>query len=456
MNIRIDNFHGIQPRLHPSLLVDGMAVRAHNCRLKSGKLVPLKKPRQVHNPIFLQGSLDRIGNAKSLYLWRRNGRADFVAWKGVVRVAQSNLADDERARFFASGDVEVDGGGPVVFVSNVNDSGYVVRSLIKEPLPAPSLTVESPTDANDVRYAVWYQTWVDALGYESPTSDGSDEVSYSDGQSVTVGMMPAPSGAVARRFYKTVAGTSAETDGIQFVYEQQVVQGVFPAVAVAVKDEDCGEAMPDIKAPPADLRDMQFVSGAFYAGWSPSNPRTVMFSDVDLPYSWPLGYRYDVRDEIVGVIPVKNSVYVLTKGYPSVLSGYAPESMTVTDITSRQGCVSARSIVAAEGSVYYASADGICQMNPDTQYAMHVNLITDKYISKEQWAALAPETCFMEEYDGALFAWFSPPGRSPLAYIFDLKEGSDAITTHDFMATCAFYDCVDDELYCVGDVEEEE
>ena len=44
MTIRVDNFHGIQPRLHPTLLADGMAVTAHNCRLKNGKLVPLKEP----------------------------------------------------------------------------------------------------------------------------------------------------------------------------------------------------------------------------------------------------------------------------------------------------------------------------------------------------------------------------------------------------------------------------
>ena len=37
--VKIEQFHGIAPRIHPSLLGDGMAVIAHNCRLKNGKIV---------------------------------------------------------------------------------------------------------------------------------------------------------------------------------------------------------------------------------------------------------------------------------------------------------------------------------------------------------------------------------------------------------------------------------
>ena len=36
--VKIDQFGGIAPRQHPTQLADGMAVTAHNCRLKTGKL----------------------------------------------------------------------------------------------------------------------------------------------------------------------------------------------------------------------------------------------------------------------------------------------------------------------------------------------------------------------------------------------------------------------------------
>ena len=457
--IKLNKFSGIQPRLHPALIEDGMATRANNCRLKNGQIVPLKQPKRITDNLILVGSLTSIGNAKSIYHWRRGEKSEFLAWAGLVKVAQSNLADDERFRIFVSGDTEVSGGQPVMFAGNTTDNGYVVRPLVKTPMAAPSLTVGTPSDENDIRYSVWFQTWVDEYGQESPTSDASEEIQYSDGDAVTIGMAIAPTYATLRRFYKVIAGSGSENDGgvdynIQYVTEQKAVQGVFPSVSVSVKDDDCGEAIPDIKAPPDDLRDMQFVSGTFYCGFSPSSPKTVMFSNIDQPYSWPMGYRYDIRDEIVGLASVKNNVYALTKGFPALLTGYAPENMTVTDIASRQACVSARSIVAAEGSVFYASQDGICQINPDTDYQYHVNVLTDKFLTKEQWSALAPETCLMEEYDGALFAWFTPQGKESVALIFDMKESAAALSTHDEHATCAFYDCVDDALYYVKKVGE--
>ena len=454
MKLRIDTFNGIQPRLHPSLLANGMATRAHNCRLKNGKLVPLKTPaRSEHNIIYGDAS-SQISGAHTIYLWhRRNGRKDFLAWSGIVRVAQSNLADDSRYRLFVSGETGVNGGEPAFFAANERDDGYVVRPLIKAALARPSISAVGDLDEDDVRYAVWYQTWVDAFGQESPVSYASEEVAYSDGQAIRIASVAAPTHAVKRRFYKSVAGSTETSDGIRFVYEQDVQGGFFQMVEVSVKDEDCGEEIPEIEAPPSDLRDMQYVSGAFYAGWSPSMCRTVMLSDVNRPYSWPVGYRYDVRDDIVGIAPVQNSVYALTKGYPSVLQGYAPESMTVTDLSSRQGCVSSRSIVVAEGSVFYASADGLCQINPSSSDPLQVRVVTDKYFTKEQWMALAPETCMCEVHDNAIFAWFSPVGGEPSAYIFDLMETACAITTHDVIAQAATYDCEEDKLFYVGNGE---
>lgn len=226
---------------------------------------------------ILVGSLSEIGKANSLYHWRYGDKGEFLAWAGIVKVAQSNLVDDERFRIFVSGDTEVSGGQPAaMFVCNTGDDGYVVRPLVKETMPAPSLTVGAPSDSSDIRYSVWFQTWVDEFGQESPTSDAS--------------------------------------------------------------------------------------------------------------------------------------------------------------------------------SVFYASQDGICQINPDTDYQYHVSVLTDKFLTKEQWSALAPETCLMEEYDGALFAWFTPSDREPVALIFDMKEQAAALTTHDEHATSAFYDCVDDALYYVRSV----
>lgn len=111
--IKIDSFSGIMPRVHPTLLPDSCAVKAHNCRLKSGKLSPVREPSQVSGiRIRLENGLDKIANAQSLYLRRRGPDrkvVEFLAWPGIVRVARGNIADDDRDRIFVSGETGVGG-----------------------------------------------------------------------------------------------------------------------------------------------------------------------------------------------------------------------------------------------------------------------------------------------------------------------------------------------------------
>ena len=67
--VKIDTFGGIAPRQHPTQLADGMAVTAHNCRLKTGKLVPLREPQLVEGPnILMENGLADIADAQSMHV----------------------------------------------------------------------------------------------------------------------------------------------------------------------------------------------------------------------------------------------------------------------------------------------------------------------------------------------------------------------------------------------------
>ena len=86
MRVKIDNFHGIQPRLHPSLLGQGMATRAHNCVLESGKLVPLRQPSKTpDSKVMKYGGLTRLRDATSLHAWKWTSSADGVAVRPMNR-----------------------------------------------------------------------------------------------------------------------------------------------------------------------------------------------------------------------------------------------------------------------------------------------------------------------------------------------------------------------------------
>ena len=458
--IRIDSFAGIMPRVHPTLLPDGCAVKAHNCRLKSGKLSPLMQPSQVTGKtIRFENGLDSIDAAKSIFLWRRNnGVEEFLAWPDIVKVAPSNIADDSLRRIFVSGKTGVGTGGcePCVYISKSNGLGFEVHSLVKERLPSltpggssPTLTLAegSAADTDNLRYTFFFQTWVDKYGYESPVSTinpETDEVVYNDGDKITVaGIAGSPADAVIRRIYKVVTGT--ESESVQFVWEHEKSGVDFGDCTFTIKDEDAGEVLPHIESPPADLAWMTQMPGNFYVGFSASKPRSVMFSDVNRPSSWPEAYRYDVADDIMGVEVTGNTVVVMTKSAPWTATGTAPESMSVSATAFAQACVSSRSVCTMSGAVFYASHDGICMVSADSGFTV----ITEKFFSKREWADLSPETCIMAGYDGALHAWFTPTGRAMQGYIIDLRDGAAAVTTHDEKASAVFFDAESDGLYYV-------
>ena len=143
--IKIDSFSGIMPRVHPTLLPDSCAVKAHNCRLKSGKLSPVREPSKVDNAsIRLENGLDKIANAQSIYLWRHgeNRTGEFLAWPGIVRVARGNIADDDRDRIFVSGETGVGGEGKTIRASRFK-SGRLFFCAIRftKMLPKPEIKV---------------------------------------------------------------------------------------------------------------------------------------------------------------------------------------------------------------------------------------------------------------------------------------------------------------------------
>ena len=78
--IKVDVFGGILPKMHPTLIPDECAIRAHNCFLKSGKLVPLRQPKKVANMrIRMENGLSEIADAKTVYLWHRGDVDEMLA-----------------------------------------------------------------------------------------------------------------------------------------------------------------------------------------------------------------------------------------------------------------------------------------------------------------------------------------------------------------------------------------
>ena len=498
--VKIEQFHGISPRTHPSLLADGMAVTAHNCRLKNGKLVPLRMPSIVGGvPILMENGLGQIGDARTLHVWRkRDGSFEFLAFPGVTWMADGNIADDEKTRVIVSGatgipfiEREWDNtkyppvaavkrewtDAPAIYLRDPMFGGKRAVPLCMETLPQPlvSRATAGELDEANIRYTRFFWTWVDGDGRESPVSEASTianpqnndyDLEYNDGDTVNFasiiergGMWP--EGAELIRIYKVVTGT--EAGRIQFVAEftkanctaasgEHAGEPGSATLTVRVKDEDAGEVLTQMESAPGDLRCILKVPGNYYCGFSPSSPHTVMFSDIDLPYSWPSDYRYDVDDNLVALAVTANTVFALTDGWPFVLSGTAPESMTVSKLAGPAACVSPRGVVVYRNAVYFVGNQGLMTIYNDANAGTVCANLTEGIFTKEQWLAKNPASCVMGQFDGALFLFFTRTDGAHEGLSVDLAESANAVTTHDEVAKCLCVDNKTDRMYFIREV----
>lgn len=493
--VKIEQFHGIAPRTHPSLLADGMAVTAHNCRLKSGKLVPLRMPSIVKGgTILLENGLSEVGAAKTVHVWKKeNGDFDILAFPGITWMAESNLADDDKYRIIISGETGVDyeektwegtevkstktyKNTPVIYLRDTSSiGGKRIVSVGMETLPQPLVRRVTSTelDTANIRYTRFFWTWFDEDGRESPVSEASTidnptandyDLEYNDGDMIEFDSLVSrggtwPEGAVGLRVYKVVTGT--ETGSIQFIKEFSKANCISGGVeggaklTIKVKDEDSGEVITQIESIPGDLRCILKVPGNYYCGFSPSAPHTVCFSDIDLLYSWPLDYRYDVDDNIVALAVTSNTVFALTDGWPFVLSGTAPESMTVSKLAGPASCVSPRGVVVYKNAVYYVGRQGLMCIYNDADAGTVCTNLTDKIFTKDQWLEKNPASCIMGQFDGALYLFFEHEDGTHEGLTIDLTESANAVTTHDEVAKCVCVDNKDDKMYFVREEVEE-
>lgn len=448
--ISINNFGGIAPRVHPTLLGENMATVAHNCILKSGKLVPLRRPSVLGGvPVSLENGLTDVTKAKTIYLWSHGDTATLLAWPGYVSVAPSNLARDKYFRLFVSGETGVGGDGddgnhPCAYIWNSdydfeeNRSNFIVRhDMVKEMLPdAEAERAEDGAidDSKTIYYVYFVQTWVDKYGYESGPSEPSGEVEMNEGDKIRFGAVPsAPSGAASRRVYVAIPGSSEQYDGFRFCFEQKATTaGAFDETTRAVSLEDAGETLPDLQSAKGTLSMVTKVPGNFYAGVERDNPREVRFSEVANFSIWHDSCVCTVDADVVALAVAMNTVFALTAGAPYAITGTSPDAMVASSIATPAACVSPKSVVTYNGAAFYAGADGYYMLQDSSPTAANV---TEQMFGPREWEALHPSDCFAVASGTAIFLWFPTAGVN---LTLNMKDNSSiAVSTHGVAARCA-------------------
>jgi hypothetical protein len=267
---------------------------------------------------------------------------------------------------------------------------------------------------------------------ESAPAPASFTIDVRLGQTVLVenfASIPSGYNITHRRIYRAVSGV------FLFVAEITVSATSYSDTILA---EDLGEELPSLTwlPPPATLKGLVNLPGGVVAGFT---GRDVYFCDPYRPYAWPVQYQQSVDFPVVGLGRTDTTLVVLTTGTPYFIQGSAPDSMVVVKSDLEQACASKRSIVSTNGSVIYASPDGLVLLAPGGS-----RILTEQLFTRAQWQSLKPESIHAYAQDLKYVAFYDT-GSTQGGFIYDLTSGQFVL--HDIYATAGYADLVNDKLF---------
>lgn len=426
--IVLQNMGGIAPMVTPLELPDRLAQTASNVILYKGGACPLKAPTSVMTPT-------KSGVKKTIY---RFGIGEpetqyWFTWTTPVNVVKGPIASDTTQRTYFTGD-----GVPKKTDFSLALSGgtsYPIAAYnlgVPAPATAPVLTQISGSGPAIQESRAYVYTNVTAWGEESApspaaigTADSANVLKVSDFEAVPTGQY-----SVTKRYiYRTV--TSSAGTNYYFVGEVSAAATEFTDNVAAT---GIGEALVtlDWDVPPDTLAGLISLPSGALCGFS---GKQVCFSVPNFPYAWPGKYRLTCDYEIVAVAPMGQGVAVLTTGYPYFINTGDPEAAQMIRVEEEAPCVSARSVVSLQGTVMYASPNGLVALSQQG-----ADVVTKKLFDREAWqVTVDPANLFAVKWDNKYVAFQTSGG-----FVLDI-DGN--FTTHTVTATAAYVDPQTDNLY---------
>lgn len=437
MIIEIGNegFGGLLPGVSSQKLPLNAATIANNCDLFSGEIRALKAPLFCVTP-------SKAGTKLAIYRFGQDIVSDtqyFFHWTTDVDVVRGLITGDTTERTYYTGD-----GVPKVTDSTLAlgaGTAYPNASYalgIPRPAVAPTLAVSGTGTGAAVSRVYVYRN-VSGWGEPGIPSPESVIVSVQPGQTVTLsGMSVAPAGAYniqTKRIYRAISGTSGAT--YQFVAEIPITQTTY---ADTIADTALGEVLEgaDWIEPPAGLQGLTGMRNGMMSGFLGDD---VYFCEPYRPWAWPARYRQPTGFKVVGTKASGSSLFVATQGNPYLITGTDPASMDVVKMTSRQACVSKRSMVDMGDTIMYASPDGMIAANEAGAV-----LVTESLITQKEWRAFNPESILGAYYENRYIGFYNT-GSVTGGFIIDFSTGSPRLTKIDTYATAAFNDLTRDALF---------
>ncbi|PSV11654.1 hypothetical protein C0W59_19160 [Photobacterium kishitanii] len=423
MLIDIPLMRGEVPRLKPHLLPNEAAVIAKDCCFENGIIRPLFNDLAIATlPI----------EAKTLFKYTDD---HWFVWNKRIEAIHNPMAQDKWQRVYFSGENK-----PKVTAQDIAIGVVSPAASYDLGVPAPSSApvinrIDSSTgsepeegqpDIFDDETRFYIQTFVTRFGEEGAPSKPSTELLVEKpGSTVYVGLSRLNTNTnniTHTRLYRTV--TSSVGAEYMLVAELPIAQVEY-ADSAKTLNAPIVETW-DYDVPDEKMRGLCVMANGICAGFAGNE---VMFSEAFLPYVWPKQYRGTTEHQIVGIAAIGTSLVVVTKGYPYIFGGVTPSAINGTKIGSEQACVSKESIVVVNGTVIYASPDGLIAIGSDGAIT-----ITDQLMTRRQWQTKIPHTIKAWGSEGMYIALYEGGG-----FIFDP-------VSQDFRELSNRWDCAYEDL----------
>lgn len=406
--LKFNQFAGMAPRINDRARSAQVAEIALDVNLDEGSLRPWREPLAVHE----SDNETVLGMIQVDCCWLTADKCVtyVVPWPSCPYVVK---AGDGVPLYATFADACVNDWCPLTWpCPNVAPSA--------SPTRAAPVVEERAYELRSYRYA-----WVNRYNHEHAGSPPSFPINVLDGDAVVVQVPPPPDGYCITnvRLYRT--GTPFETGAEQSnpMNTEWFLVGEFDASIGVVNDS---VAMRDLSStqtalatfvgderlpPPDDLTEVVTLENGQIAGISPSL-RQVVMSEPFLPTSWPMRYRKAMWDDEfpVALAAIASALYVGTNGRPYVINAVQQESNTdgrhgVFRFREPSPCLSARSMCAGSGAVYFASLDGLIALSGTQQ-----RVISEELWSKDQWRRLHPNRMIGAVHDGHYFGFSDVAG----------------------------------------------
>lgn len=418
MKLEFDTFRGEIPKLADHRLPMPYAKDATNCKIGKGNLRAFQA--------LLRDSALSLTTVETLYLHTENSNEHWI--ESLTRhYVKSPISGDAYERAYYT-----DGTQPYFFANdNISGGGFDATAdkyKLGIPQPTTAPTVGSP--GGGATYRAYVYAYVNSYGEEGPPSAIDSITDYDTGYVTIDDIVAAPASRAIDKIYlyrTNASGTgSAEFQfvleatwfsatvsyvvGDYVIYSTDLYKCTTNHSAAAwdaghftqgenVADANLLAVYPktNFDPPPATLKGLTALANGALAGFVGNQ---LYLSEPYYPHAWPTDYIIAFDADIVGIAANKNTITIATSGYPYLVYGTHPSTMSKTKMFTLWPAFSSRSVIPGNDGAFFLTRDGLIFSAGGTM----INITqTAGIMDPEDWAGYVLASCHMYWFEKKLF-----------------------------------------------------